>query len=249
MVEDEDQPRPRADGGQPMPESVSAPQMPEPRLPRSSRIEVGIGVVTVALQFIFPNAPIVGWLLLPIGLLLIFHGAWPILFTREFWDAVNRLYAFVVLVLVSSIWLAVDVAISSTQSHPQPASSNPATPTPQPPATAQAPQPTEPATKPPANPPSPPNPAPVPINVLAFDSLGVITVANPNASDVYITDLMSSYGSLATTMFRLNFSVAAYSTQSHRLTDSTIPWHSLDLRGKNYAEQLQMAVEDRKSVV
>jgi hypothetical protein len=82
---------------------------------------------------------------------------------------------------------------------------------------------------------------PVDLSILAFDSLGTITVGNPNANDAYVVDLVSKYGSQASTSFRLDFLVSAYSTQSHKFADNQINWHLLDFAGNTYAEQLGVA--------
>lgn len=84
--------------------------MAEERLPNSSRIEIGVGVLISGIQLWFPNAVPLGRSMFFLGILIILHGGFPKLFTIAFWDAVNRLYAFVVLASLSSIWLVAYVA-------------------------------------------------------------------------------------------------------------------------------------------
>jgi hypothetical protein len=81
----------------------------EEKLPQSSRIEIGVGIVIAALQFWFPNLPVVGSILLPLGLLIILHGALPAVFERSFWDVVNRFYAFVAVLTLGSVFLMAHV--------------------------------------------------------------------------------------------------------------------------------------------
>ena len=109
----------------------------EEKLPASSRMEIGNGVVTVALQFLFPNAPIIGGVRLPTGLLIIAHGAFPELFKKSFWDGTRRFYALVGLLCVAGLMLSIrarprtrgtDQSLAGVPNSMQPAASAAAKP-------------------------------------------------------------------------------------------------------------------------
>lgn len=84
--------------------------MAEEKLPQSSRIEIGAGIVLAALQFWFPNLPVIGSILFPIGVLVIIHGACPQIIKRSFWTGFKCLCAYLVVLCIGSVWLIIHVA-------------------------------------------------------------------------------------------------------------------------------------------
>src|ERR1700674_4583890 len=79
----------------------------EERFPRSSRIEIGVGVVVTALQFLFPNSVGIGRGLLALGLLIIAHGVFPDLFRIRFWTEERLYYVFAALFFSVTAWAIV----------------------------------------------------------------------------------------------------------------------------------------------